>query len=74
VIEMRFFGGLTTEEIAEVLNVSAVTAMRDWSTARLALSRIERRIYRRCRLTVMDPERWKRIDGLFAGSPRSPTG
>jgi RNA polymerase sigma-70 factor (ECF subfamily) len=39
VIEMRFFGGLSVEETAEVLKVSAVTVMRDWSTARAWLYR-----------------------------------
>ena len=34
VVELRFFGGLTTEEVAEVLKVSPVTVLRDWSTAR----------------------------------------
>jgi len=34
VIEMRFFGGLSVEETAEVLKVSPVTVMRDWSTAK----------------------------------------
>jgi RNA polymerase sigma-70 factor (ECF subfamily) len=34
VIELRFFGGLSVEETAEVLKVSAMTVMRDWSTAR----------------------------------------
>jgi len=39
VIELRFFGGLSVEETAEVLNVSGVTVMRDWSTARAWLYR-----------------------------------
>jgi RNA polymerase sigma-70 factor (ECF subfamily) len=39
VVEMRFFGGLTVEESAEVLNVSPVTVMRDWSTAKAWLYR-----------------------------------
>jgi RNA polymerase sigma-70 factor, ECF subfamily len=39
VVEMRFFGGLSVEEIAEVLKVSAVTVMRDWSTAKAWLYR-----------------------------------
>jgi RNA polymerase sigma factor (TIGR02999 family) len=39
VVEMRFFGGLTVEEIAEVLKVAPVTVMRDWSTARAWLYR-----------------------------------
>ncbi len=34
VVEMRFFGGLSVEETAEVLKISAVTVMRDWSTAK----------------------------------------
>jgi RNA polymerase sigma-70 factor, ECF subfamily len=39
VVEMRFFGGLSIEEIAEVLKVSAVTVKRDWRTARTWLYR-----------------------------------
>lgn len=39
VVEMRFFGGLKVEEIAEVLGVSQVTVMRDWSTAKAWLYR-----------------------------------
>jgi RNA polymerase sigma-70 factor, ECF subfamily len=39
VVELRFFGGLSVEETAEVLRVSAVTVMRDWSTARAWLYR-----------------------------------
>jgi RNA polymerase sigma factor (TIGR02999 family) len=39
VVEMRFFGGLSVEEMAEVLNVSAATVMRDWSTAKAWLYR-----------------------------------
>ena len=39
VVEMRFFGGLSVEETAEVLKVSAITVMRDWSTAKAWLYR-----------------------------------
>ena len=39
VVEYRFFGGLTQEEIAEVLNVSVPTVRRDWRLARAWLSR-----------------------------------
>jgi RNA polymerase sigma factor (TIGR02999 family) len=39
VVELRFFGGLSVEESAEVLSVSPVTVMRDWSTARAWLYR-----------------------------------
>ena len=34
VVELRFFGGLSMEEIAEVLKVSLGTVKRDWSLAR----------------------------------------
>jgi RNA polymerase sigma factor (TIGR02999 family) len=34
VIELRFFGGLSVEEAAEVLKVSPDTVMRDWRLAR----------------------------------------
>ena len=34
VVEMKFFGGLTVEEIAAVLNVSTQTVYRDWSLAK----------------------------------------
>ncbi|MGD0989558.1 MAG: sigma-70 family RNA polymerase sigma factor [Candidatus Sulfotelmatobacter sp.] len=39
VVELRFFGGLSVEETAEVLQVSQGTVMRDWSTARAWLYR-----------------------------------
>ena len=34
VIELRFFGGLSVEETAEVLKISAQSVMRDWKMAR----------------------------------------
>jgi RNA polymerase sigma factor (TIGR02999 family) len=39
IVDMKFFGGLTTEEIAEVLDMSAATVERDWSVARVWLRR-----------------------------------
>jgi RNA polymerase sigma factor (TIGR02999 family) len=39
VVEMRFFGGLGDEEIAEVLGVTTRTVLRDWKKARLWLYR-----------------------------------
>ena len=38
VVEMRFFGGLTHDEIAEVLGISEPTVRRDWQAARAWLS------------------------------------
>ena len=39
VVELRFFAGLTVEETAEVLNVSAETVARDWRLAKVWLHR-----------------------------------
>jgi RNA polymerase sigma-70 factor, ECF subfamily len=39
VVELRYFGGLSMDEIAEVLQVSSVTVRRDWSTAKAWLYR-----------------------------------
>lgn len=39
VVEMKFFGGLTAEEIAEVLKVSPETIKRDWSFSKTWLQR-----------------------------------
>jgi RNA polymerase sigma-70 factor, ECF subfamily len=39
IIEMRFFGGLSIEDTAEVLKVSPATVRRDWSIAKFWLYR-----------------------------------
>jgi RNA polymerase sigma-70 factor, ECF subfamily len=39
VVELRFFGGLTIEETAEVLKVSPDTVMRDWKFAKVWMLR-----------------------------------
>ena len=39
VVELRFFGGLTVEETASVVNVSVDTVMRDWRLAKVWLRR-----------------------------------
>ena len=39
IIEMRFFGGLTIEETADLLGVSAATVKLDWSLAKAWLFR-----------------------------------
>jgi RNA polymerase sigma factor (TIGR02999 family) len=42
VVELRYFGGLTIEETAEVIGISPATVKREWGTARLwLLKRIE---------------------------------
>ena len=39
VVECRYFGGLTSEEVAEVLKISLTTVERDWSIAKAWLRR-----------------------------------
>jgi RNA polymerase sigma factor (TIGR02999 family) len=34
VVELRFFGGLSEEEVAEVLSIATITVKRDWKAAR----------------------------------------
>lgn len=38
-VELRFFGGLSVEETADALGVSADTVMRDWKLAKVWLLR-----------------------------------
>ena len=39
IVELKFFGGLNAKEIAEILNVSTKTVLRDWQFAKAWLSR-----------------------------------
>jgi RNA polymerase sigma factor (TIGR02999 family) len=39
IVEMKFFGGLSSPEISEVLGISRATVDRDWATARVWLHR-----------------------------------
>jgi RNA polymerase sigma factor (TIGR02999 family) len=39
VVELRFFGGLSVEETAQVLRISPQTVLRDWQMAKVWLSR-----------------------------------
>ena len=39
IVELRFFGGLSVEETAEVMNLSPITVMREWRAAKAWLHR-----------------------------------
>ena len=39
IVELRYFGGLSEDEVAEVLSVSRSTVTREWQTARAWLFR-----------------------------------
>ncbi|HUE09479.1 MAG TPA: ECF-type sigma factor [Steroidobacteraceae bacterium] len=43
IVQMKFFGGLSAPDIAEVLGISLATVERDWATARIWLRREMRR-------------------------------
>ena len=59
VVELRFFGGLSVDETAEVLKVSPVTVRRDWSTAKIWL------YIAMTGRTGDDSHRWKQLDNLL---------
>ena len=59
VVEMRFFGGLSVEETAEVLKVSPDTVARDWRLAKAWLMR------EMSGKSKMKPERWNKIESIF---------
>ena len=39
IVELRFFGGLTIEEVSDVLGISPATTKREWDAAKLWLRR-----------------------------------
>jgi RNA polymerase sigma factor (sigma-70 family) len=39
IVELKFFGGLSVEETAEVMKISGVTVMREWNKAKAWLYR-----------------------------------
>jgi RNA polymerase sigma factor (sigma-70 family) len=39
IIELRYFGGLTTDQIADLMGISPRTVMRDWQLAKAWLRR-----------------------------------
>jgi RNA polymerase sigma factor (TIGR02999 family) len=47
VVELRFFAGLSLEQVSEVLEIAPATVQRDWTTARAWL---HREISRNCRV------------------------
>ena len=63
IVEMRFFGGLTTEEAADVLGISRSTAKRDWKVARAWLSR-----QMKTRRAWRAPESWQRIKSIVGAA------
>jgi hypothetical protein len=67
VVELRFFGGLSVDETAQVLHVSSITVMREWNTAKVWLYR---------ELTGRagnDAERWTHVDKLPQSALELPT-
>ena len=61
IVELRFFGGLTIEETAQVMGISTPTVERGWRAARAWLQ-----TELGCALSQkMNPEQWRKISELF---------
>ena len=65
VVELRYFGGLTEEEIVAVLKISPRTARRDWDLAKAWLLRELRPTIKTIGATAMSPGRFRRIEELY---------
>jgi hypothetical protein len=63
VVELRFFGGLSVEETAEVLSISPQTVMRHWNMAKV---RLLREIS-----TARLPRRWDKCSSRSSTSSKS---
>ena len=59
IVELRFFGGLTIEETAEVLDVSPATVKRDWTWAKAWLYQ------QLSRPMSVEPPDWTRVKAIF---------
>ena len=58
VVELRFFGGLENEEIAQALGLSLATVKRDWTLARAWLRSMGSTWRRRCATWAATPICW----------------
>ena len=66
VVELRYFGGLTEEEIVAALNISPRTVRRDWDLAKgLAVAGVKPLESVRSELERMTPERFQQIEELY---------
>ena len=68
VIELRYFGGFSVEEVADVLEVSPQTVLRDW---RLAKAWLQREMKRG---TVPDADRWASVERIYHEAVDLPVG
>ena len=73
IVELRYFGGLTVEEIAEVMGTSPATVKRQWALgARVAQARARRRRQRCDGGSDVTPEQWERLKNVFQGALEQP--
>jgi predicted Ser/Thr protein kinase len=61
VVELRFFGGMSVRETAEVLKISEVTALREWKIAKAWLRR-ELTKAAQARSSDVEREHWQKVD------------
>ena len=62
IVDLRFFGGLTVEEVAETLELSPRTVKREW---RIAKAWLQREVFGKTRMRAR-PEQWPRVNEVFA--------
>ena len=63
VVELRFFGGLTMDETAEVMHISPATVGREWRMAKAWLfAELAAPMSRR---DTMNPDQWARVKDVF---------
>ena len=65
VVELRYFGGLTEEEIVAALDISPRTVRRDWDFAKAWLTRELNRVESVSSFQPMSPERFRQIEALY---------
>ena len=67
IVELRYFGGLTVEEVAEALDISPATVKRHWTIARAWLQKeLAGPVRRNPRAKADDAaDRWQRVGALF---------
>ena len=61
IVELKYFGGLNYDEIAEVLKISRITVRRDWEFAKVWLYKELRSSPRRYD-TLLKPSGWMAYD------------
>src|ERR1041384_3185101 len=69
IVELRFFGGLTIDEVSEVLDISPATTKREWDSAKLWL----RRQLNTGRKITITPKGWQQVKRVLSEARKRDT-